>query len=222
MIAHENGKQTIYTLWIGHDDEFLGDHLRERGFKLGRGYVYLTRSLDGLDFPLQEPAGFSLRSCEGLPEVEARTKAQYGSFGSSAPFERYLERFISFMRSPAYDPRLDIVAVSPMGEISAFCIVWIDPLNRGILNPSAPADFHARVGEAIMVEATPPEETGMAELLHLKTIRQRSSYMSRSFPIVNRLGLKRMCEMDVRKYNRKNGIGRWSRAILGLSLPARR
>ena len=40
------------------------------------------------------------------------------------------------MRSPVYDRDLDIVAVSADDRIGAFCIVWMDAVNRvGLFEP---------------------------------------------------------------------------------------
>ena len=96
-----------------------------------------------------------LRACAGLPEVAARATAQAAAFESAAPFERYLERFINFMRSPAYDPELDIVAVDPQGRVGAFCIVWPDLVNKvGLFEPvGTHPDFQRKgLGRAAMLE----------------------------------------------------------------------
>ncbi len=74
--------------------------------------VHMSKSLGEHIPSLQLPEGFVIRGCQGEPEVAARAKAQYGAFESKAKFERYVQRFTNFMRSPVYDPELDIVAVS--------------------------------------------------------------------------------------------------------------
>ena len=57
-----------------------------------------------------------VRSSKGLAEVTQRAKAQYGAFGSSAEFERYVERFTRFMQSPVYNPTCDVVAAKSVLE----------------------------------------------------------------------------------------------------------
>jgi mycothiol synthase len=99
--------------------------------------------------------GFSLRCCKGELEVAARAKAQYGAFTSSAPFERYLERFTNFMRSPVYDHEQDIVAVDAEGQVGAFCIVWPDMVNKvGLFEPvGTHPDFQRKgLGRAVILE----------------------------------------------------------------------
>jgi mycothiol synthase len=154
-VARENGKKAIASLWVRHDDEVLKQHFIGQGFRLKQGTLHFTRSLEG---SLPEAAlapGYKLRGCTGLPEVTARAKAQYGAFNSSANFERYLERFIHFMGSPAYKPELDVVASAPDGQIGAFCIVWLDPVNKvGLFEPvGSHPDFQRKgLGRAVMLE----------------------------------------------------------------------
>jgi GNAT superfamily N-acetyltransferase len=170
-IARITGKSNIYALWISHDDEFLGEHFRQRGFKLGRGMVHLTRSMDGPVAPARLQDGFVIRSCKGVPEVTARARAQYGAFQSKAMFDHYLERFTNFMHSPVYDPDLDIVAVAPDGQVGAFCIVWTDPVNKvGLFEPvGTHPDFHRKgLGRAVVLEG----------LLRLKKHGMKSAIVS--------------------------------------------
>ncbi len=194
-IARQSGKPTIYVLWVLHDDAVLDGYFRQRGYRRGRGYLHLSRSLDEHISLSHVPDGFVLRNCMGEPEVAARAKAQYGAFDSSAPFERYLERFLTFMRSPVYDPELDIVAVSPTGQVGAFCIVWNDPLNReGLFEPvGTHPDFKRQgLGKAVMQEGLRRlQERGMQSAI-VSAFEDNSVaiklYESVGFRIVNRLG----------------------------------
>jgi ribosomal protein S18 acetylase RimI-like enzyme len=154
-IARERRKTTTYVLWILHDDEVLGDHFRQRGYRLARGYVHFTRNLDTALLPAQVKGEFQVRACKGEPEVASRARAQYEAFGSDAPFERYLERFRNFMRSTVYCHNLDIVAIAPDGQIGAFCIVWIDSVNKvGLFEPvGTHPDFQRKgLGKAVILE----------------------------------------------------------------------
>lgn len=155
VIARGQDKKTIHTLWVRHDDAVLSDQLYRRGFRLGRGMIHFSRPLNE-----DEPAhvlvdGFELRGCTGEQEVGARARAQHAAFSSRAPYERYLERFTDFMRSPVYQPELDIVAIAPDGQVGAFCIVWVDAINKvGLFEPvGTHPDFqHKGLGRAVMLE----------------------------------------------------------------------
>jgi mycothiol synthase len=195
QVTREQGKATIYVLWVLHDDDILGKHFSQRGFRLTKGHVHLTRTLDTVLLPPKVEGEFLVRSCIGEPEVAARAKAQYGAFGSKAPFERYQERFRKFMRSPVYDPNHDIVAVTPDGQIGAFCIVWMDPVNQvGLFEPVGTApDFQRRgLGRAVMLEGLRRLQAAGMEQAILSTDEDNLAaikfYESMGFQIVGQLG----------------------------------
>jgi len=141
------------------------------------------------------PEGFELRSCKGEREVAERAGAQYNAFNSSAPFERYLERFTHFMRSPVYDPDLDIVTVAPDGRVGSFCIVWTDPINRvGLFEPvgTHPEFQRMGLGKAVMQEGLRRlQERGMMNAI-VSTFEDNLAaikfYESLGFQITNHLG----------------------------------
>lgn len=195
QIARKIGRKTIYVLWVLHDDLVLTNHFEKQGYKLKRGYVYLSRKLDEVIPTSRIVDGFEVRGCKGEAEVESRARAQYMAFESSAPFEHYLERFRKFMRSPAYDPDRDIVAVTPGIEIGAFCIVWMDAANRvGLFEPvGTHPDFHRRgLGRAVMLEGLRRmRDRGMQEAI-VCTFEDNPAaiklYESIGFQIVNKLG----------------------------------
>lgn len=195
QVTRRQGKTIIYVLWVLHDDDFLDKHFRKRGYRLARGMVHLTRNLDE-PFPAAKgSAEFIVRACKGAPEVAERARAQYGAFGSSAGFEQYLERFTKFMRSPVYDHDLDIVAVSANGQIGAFCIVWIDPINKvGLFEPVGTLpDFQRKgLGRAVMLEGMRRlKEGGMVQAI-VSTFEDNAAaiklYESVGFQLVDRLG----------------------------------
>jgi mycothiol synthase len=155
MVARLQEHKTINVLWVRHADEVLKEHYAQRGFRLRKGMIHFSCTLEET-FPAPVlPYAFTLRGCKGEPEAAARARAQYGAFNSSAPFERYLERFTRFMRSPVYQPEMDIVAVAPGGQIGAFCIVWNDLVNKvGLFEPvGTHPDFQRHgLGRAVMLE----------------------------------------------------------------------
>lgn len=195
-IAHDSHKSTVNVVWIWHDDDTLGKYFRLRGYQLKRGYVYLERSLDDIPSHAKIPGGFTVRSCMGVPEVTARARAQYGSFGSSAAFDLYLKRFTNFMHSPVYDHELDVVTVALDGQIGAFCIVWVDPVNRsGHFEPVGTHPDYQRkgLGRAVMVEGLRKlQVAGMntADVVAFEdNLAAIKLYESVGFKVINRLGI---------------------------------
>lgn len=70
--------------------------------------------------------GFEIRSIRGEHEHEARADAARLAFASTLEPEVHRARYLQFMRSPAYVPEHDLVAVAPDGTIAAFAIYWPD------------------------------------------------------------------------------------------------
>ncbi len=194
-IAGKRGRKTTYVLWIWHDDEVLDLHFRQQGYRLSRGMVHLTRNLDEAIPPTKVSGEFTVRACKGEPEVVARARAQYGAFGSSAPFEQYIERFRNFMQSPVYDPDKDIVAAAADGRIGSFCIVWMDQLNRvGLFEPvGTHPDFQRKgLGREVMLEGIRRLQDGGMKQAIVSTFEDNEAaiklFESVGFRTVNRLG----------------------------------
>jgi len=194
-VARGKGKKTIYVLWVFHEDAVLSHHFSQRGYRLARGMAHLSRTLDGTIPPTQLVEGFEVRGCKGESEVAARARAQHATFGSSASFERYLERFTNFMRSSVYRPGQDIIVVSPDGQVGAFCIVWTDPVNKvGLFEPvgTHPDFLRKGLGRAVMIEGLHRlYERGMRSAV-VSTFEDNSAaiklYESVGFQVANHLG----------------------------------
>ena len=73
------------------------------------------------------------------------------------------------MQSPVYDPDCDVVAVSPDGQIGAFCILWPDPVTGvGLFEPVGTHPDYQRkgLGKAVMREALERlRQRGMAQAI---------------------------------------------------------
>jgi ribosomal protein S18 acetylase RimI-like enzyme len=60
------------------------------------------------------------------------------------------------MRSPVYEDERDMVVTAPGGRIAAFCIYWLDPVNKvGNFEPvGTHPDFQKRgLGKAVLLES---------------------------------------------------------------------
>lgn len=191
------GKDRISVFWVSEGDELLNPWLLGRGYAVASRDVFMRCELEALPDPACPP-GFSLRSCRGLEEVEARARSQYGAFASTAPFDRYVDRFTRFMRSPAYVPGRDVVAAAADGRIAAFCITWLDPLNRiGLFEPvGTHPDFQRKgLGKAVMGEALKRLKAAGMQQAVLCTGEDNPAairlYESVGFKVVDRIGFFR-------------------------------
>jgi mycothiol synthase len=125
------GEQNLLSGAVAEQDRWLNAHL------LGRGFVrspftlgYLKRTLDD-DLPAPcLPPGYQVRHVRGTHEVEARSIPARAAFGSQIPLAHYCWRYLTFMRSPVYTPELDLVIEAPDGQLVAFCLCWLDAVNR--------------------------------------------------------------------------------------------
>ena len=99
------------------------------------------------------------------------------------------------MRSPVYDPELDIVAVGADGRIGAFCIVWIDPVNQiGLFEPvGTHPDYHRKgLGRAVMQEGLHRLQAHGMKSAIVSTNEDNPAaiklYETAGFQVINRLG----------------------------------
>lgn len=156
QLARTQKSEKIRMMWVSQEDDILGGHFLERGFeRSAEAVVYMARSLEeAIPLPVL-PEDVTVRCVAGEEEAGARSSAQYGAFESEAPFEKYVQRYLNFMRSPVYDAERDIVAAYPDGRIGSFCIVWPDPVNQvGLFEPvGTHPEFRGRgLGRAVMLE----------------------------------------------------------------------
>lgn len=140
------------------------------------------------------PPGYRVRPCLGEVEVERRARSQHGAFGSETDFPIYVERFQRFMRSPVYFRERDIIAEAPDGRIAAFCIYWLDQVNRvGLLEPvGAHPDFQRLgLGQAVVNDALQRmKASGMIKAQVCTSIKNTAAlafYHSAGFDVHNRL-----------------------------------
>jgi mycothiol synthase len=126
--------------------------LEAHGFRREPGYVQFTRSLAG---PLPPPAslkGLAVRPVAGEHEIAQRAAAHRAVFHPSRVTDAQYRRL---MQMPEYCRELDIVAAAPDGLIAAFCLCWLDPVNKvGEFEPvGTRPDFRRRgLGRAVLFE----------------------------------------------------------------------
>ena len=91
---------------------------------------------DELPVPEPElPDGWVLRHVEDESEADNRRIASHAAFESTMAHGAHLERYLGFMRSPAYEAERDLVAVSPDGRIASFMVWWPDKSGIARIEP---------------------------------------------------------------------------------------
>lgn len=114
--------------------------------------VHLRRTLQGEIPRSMLPAGFTLRPLAGECEVEARALLHRQAFDSNAVTDKGYHNVI---RAPLYQPELDLVVVAPDGRLAAFCLCWLDEVNKvGLVEPVGTHSDFRRMGlaRAVMLE----------------------------------------------------------------------
>ncbi len=126
--------------------------LEALGYELeGSDYSYNVCPLTQPVAPPVLPQGFTIRSAAGPHEAGKLAEVHSGAFGSSWTPETYR----SVMESPGYAAERELVVVTPEGRFAAFCVTWLDPVNRiGLFEPvGTHRDFWRRgFGRALLRE----------------------------------------------------------------------
>jgi len=121
-----------------------------------RGYVRWENFLVVLSQPLNTipvpniPKGFVIRSLAGADEVEQYVALHRAAFDSAIMTPSWRLRTL---RTPFYNPELDLVAVAPDGRLAGFCVWWYNPqLKTAQIEPlGVSSDFqHLGLSQALM------------------------------------------------------------------------
>ena len=97
--------------------------LEQQGFVLQPiRTLRMTRSLAKPIAIPQLPAGFAIRPVASEHEVEALVTLHRAAFGTE---HLTIEERLAMMRTPEYDPALDLITVAPDGAFAAYCLCTI-------------------------------------------------------------------------------------------------
>jgi ribosomal protein S18 acetylase RimI-like enzyme len=127
--------------------------LARRGFaRTGNDGLLLQRRLADL-FPAPSlPAGYAVRPIAGEHEIPQRAGAHREAFHPSRVTD---ESYARLMGTAGYERDLDLVAIAPDGKFAAFCIGWLDEVNRvGEFEPVGTCPTYRRRGlaQAVLLE----------------------------------------------------------------------
>jgi predicted N-acetyltransferase YhbS len=141
--------------WVDDSDETLISALQAQGYQPADQNPWfrwdLTRHLPSPELP----SGWSLRPVAGEQEANARRSVSHAAFESTMPSAMHLQRYLGFMRSPAYVPERDMVAVSPDGTVASFMVWWADDSGVAQIEPFGTHPYFQRrgIGRALVYHA---------------------------------------------------------------------
>jgi ribosomal protein S18 acetylase RimI-like enzyme len=99
--------------------------LEQHGFtRLPEETLHMIRSLSAVIPEPALPPGFAIRPLGGEAEVEAVVDLHRAAFGTQY---MTVDLRLSMMRTPGYDPALDLVVAAPDGKLAAYCQCRINP-----------------------------------------------------------------------------------------------
>jgi mycothiol synthase len=94
------------------------------------GTVHMERSLaDPMEKPCL-PAGFSIRPIRGESEAADWVSLHRAALGTE---NMTVEYKLAMMRTPHYDPAMDLVALAPGGALAAYCVCFIDVAQNALI-----------------------------------------------------------------------------------------
>ncbi len=133
--------------WISDGDTEMVEYLRGEGY--GAVRAHRSYEWDLATVPVPDPVlpkGWELRAVGGEEEADSRRQASHAAFQSTMDSGAHLERYLRFMRSPAYVPERDLVAVSPGGRVAAFMVWWPDASGIAQIEPFGTHPEFQRLG----------------------------------------------------------------------------
>lgn len=153
-----DGKQRL-VVWAHENDHERQDVLKRRGYSRSKWLPECQRRRE-MSQPIPEvaaPAGFTLRALGSVDEHPARSWVSWKAFHPDEPDEKYegCDWYANVQRAPLYRRDLDLVAVAPNGEFSAFCTLWYDEeTSSAAFEPvgTHPAYQRKGLGKALMAE----------------------------------------------------------------------
>jgi GNAT superfamily N-acetyltransferase len=127
--------------------------LQRQGFQLDRvRLIHMYRDLSMPISPKEPVTGIVVRQVAGRHEFEARVNLHREVW---QPSKVTVEAYKRLQTAGGYKADLDLVAVSPEGTLAAYCICWLDPVNRiGEFEPVGTRLSYRRrgYGRAVMLE----------------------------------------------------------------------
>jgi GNAT superfamily N-acetyltransferase len=151
------GRQTL-RVWCSEEDTQRQEILMHHGY--GRSDWPEFQRRRSFEVPLPNPpapAGYTVRALGGVEELPARSWASWKAFHPNEPDDAYQgwEWYANIQHAPLYRRDLDMVAVTPNGEVASFCTAWFDDVTRtGAFEPVGTVPAHQRrgLGKVVMAE----------------------------------------------------------------------
>ena len=146
-------RRPAIRIWTNSEDTLRQGLLKERGYQVFERPNHKEYARwRPLDEPVAESPvaeGYEVRALAGDGELPARAWASFRAFHPDDPKENYegWQWYRNVQRAPLYRRDLDLVAVTPAGEVASFATIWFDDVTRtGAFEPVGTAPEHQKRG----------------------------------------------------------------------------
>jgi|WetSurMetagenome_2_1015567.scaffolds.fasta_scaffold33768_2 ribosomal protein S18 acetylase RimI-like enzyme len=146
-------EESFLEISVREEDEKRIAMLMRSGFRpLTMATLNYGISISHLPIETEPPAGYKIRQFKGEPELKELVSLHHAAFQNK---NMTVEDRAALMKSPVYDPVLDIVAVTSDDKLAGYAICTIDKLSNhlsgqlnGTINSIAVHPDHQRKGLA--------------------------------------------------------------------------
>lgn len=197
VVNTESGHPAWYVPVLASQADRIRD-LKQAGFEplahVGENswsQVLMTHSMQSPK-DVNLPDGFHIRALNGANEVEAYVNLHRSVFESK---NMTIEWRMRTLERSEYIPDLDLVAVTPKGELAAFCVCWLaKDINGEVFGQIEPMGVHADfrklgLGRAILLEGLKRLIAEGARHIYVQTDNYRDSafklYESAGFTVMH-------------------------------------
>jgi len=196
-LDRERGKPLPYWTEFREDDRERQAVIEAIGFHIDKDDYYYVQFHHALANPLPQvviPDGFTIRPLAGESEVEAYAALHRAAFESTSMTGDWRARTL---RTPQYQPELDLVAVTADGILAGFCIGWLNQGQQmGQVEPIGvhPDYHHQGLGRALLLELLHRFKAFHVHTVIVETNNDRlaalQSYQSVGFQLTYKVFLK--------------------------------
>ncbi len=142
----EAGRENTLDCTCNADDSHRISVLKTHGFVPEQ--VRSLQYLRPLNKPISEyplPSGFSIRCVKGKGEIEQLVALHRAAFGTN---NMTMEYRLAMMSTPQYLREMDLVAVTPNDELTAFCVCGFDDPDKmiGYTDPIGTHPSYQKIG----------------------------------------------------------------------------
>jgi mycothiol synthase len=158
LTVKRQNEQRGLNVFADQHDTPRQDVLVHRGYTKSKYWEHQHRRPMSLPVPeAQLPEGYIVRALGDMEELPARSFLSWRVFHPDEPDDRYegWDWYLNVQRAPLYRRDLDLVAVSPAGELASFCTIWFDDVTRsGSFEPVGTSPEYKRrgLGKAVIHE----------------------------------------------------------------------